>query len=270
VVFFGNGHLNTQPDGTTSIEEAIYVQGLTGDIALVGQKIQELQWAKGFTNMAQGFQMADVMLSQTGRADAQSAVLVISDGKYSMAYQTAEKARELKDKNIMIYLVPISDVEGSDLNTFREFSSFPHETNYQRIPGLSALEFNTDLFVGTIIAKFCPKAFSPSQEQTEEEEQEYMLIRESGYPSDSCGAWTWHGKGLNIADCRMEAINLNRSAFAFGKGIYMLGGCYSEGIAVTNEMWALWHGARENVPCQGGNWIDNPYFDTYAIKPIGS
>merc|ERR1740138_1740359 len=126
--------------------------------------------------MAQGLHMADNMLGQTGRAEAQSAVMVISDGKFSMQYQTAEKARELKDENVMLYLTAITEVKGDDLKAYRRFASRPIATNFVRIPGLTALEYNPDLFTGRIIAKFCPKAFSPSMQMQKEEEREYMMI----------------------------------------------------------------------------------------------
>merc|ERR1719382_1911318 len=159
-------------------------------MAAVKTAIEATSFQRGFTNMAQALSKADVVLSQTGRADVQSAVMVISDGKFSMAYQTAEKARELKDKSVQIYLVPISESRGPEVEIFRSFSSFPHETNYERIPGLEALEYNSDLFSGKIIAKFCPKAFSPSAQVQKETELEYMMVHESGYPDDSCGKWT--------------------------------------------------------------------------------
>jgi hypothetical protein len=47
VVYFGNGALTSQPDGSTVIADALFVQGLTGDLATVGQKIREqnnCQW----------------------------------------------------------------------------------------------------------------------------------------------------------------------------------------------------------------------------------
>jgi hypothetical protein len=268
LVAFGNGHLITQPDGTTNIAEAEFVQGLTGDLELVKAKIEEMTWLKGFTNMAQGFHMADVMLGQTGRADAQSAVLVISDGKFSMHYQTAEKANELKDKSVQIYLVAITEVKGRDLQSYVQFSSEPHWTNFVRIPGLSALEFNPDLFSVKIITKFCPKAFSPSTQKQKEDELEYMLIHEGGYPSDSCGAWTWHGKGFNMDDCAGKAREDGLLAFSFGKGAYMEGGCYSEAMEVTEEIWNEYQESRANPPCPNGYWVGNPYFDTYIMKPI--
>merc|ERR1719310_2728565 len=130
IVQFGNGQLEAQPDGTTTAASAIYVQGLTSDMPLLRTKIEELQWQRGFTNMAQAFQTADTMLGQTGRAAAQSAVLVITDGKYSMAFQTAEKSRELKDKNIMVYMAVINDARDSSLEMLKEWASQPWETNY--------------------------------------------------------------------------------------------------------------------------------------------
>jgi uncharacterized protein YegL len=267
VVYFGNGQLTAQPDGTTTIAEALFVQGLTADLALVEQKIRDMQWLRGFTNMAQGLHMADTVLGQTGREDAQSAVMVISDGKYSMEFQTAEKARELKDKNVQIFLVAITEAKGDDLRTYRRFASRPVATNFVRIPGLEALKYNSELFTGRIIAQFCPKAFSPSQQRQKEEEREYMLIHEYGYPSDSCGTWIWQGYGFNLDSCMAKALENDILSFAFGKGDYMGGGCYSEAIEVTQEFWDVNLGSRWNPPCPNGYWVRNPYFDTYIIKP---
>merc|ERR1719210_565652 len=267
VVYFGNGHLNTQPDGTTTIEEALYVQGLTGDLQLVQQKIQAMTWLRGFTNMAQGFHMADVMLAQTGRSDCQSAVMVISDGKFSMEFQTAEKARELKDKNIQIYEVAITEARGAYLSVYRSFSSIPHDTNYVRIPGLVALKHNPDFFAQRVLVTFCPKAFSPSQSRQKEDETAYMMVHESGYPSDSCGEWSWHGKGFTMEDCAYKAIEGNRTAFSFGKGKYMAGGCYTEAISFDAAFYDEVRMSRRSPPCPNGYWVPNPYFDTYMMKP---
>jgi hypothetical protein len=268
VVYFGNGALTAQPDGTTTIAEALFVQGLTGDLALVESSIRGMNWLRGFTNMAQGLAMADKVLGQGGRSEAQSAVMVISDGKFSMEFQTAEKARELKDKNVQMYLVAITEVKGDDLRTYRRFASRPIGTNFVRIPGLTALEYNADLFTGRIIAKFCPKAFSPSAQMAKDEEQEYMLIHEFGYPSDSCGSWNWHGKGYNLDSCMAQALELDLLSFAFARpGTMMESGCYSEAIQVTEEFWNMNLGNRVNPPCPNGNWVGNPYFNTYIIKP---
>jgi hypothetical protein len=267
VVYFGNGALTSQPDGSTVIADALFVQGLTGDLATVGQKIREQTWLRGFTNMAQGLHMADVVLGQTGRSDAQSAVMVISDGKFSMEFQTAEKARELKDKNVMLYLVAVTEVKGADLKTFSRFASFPVESNFVRIPGIQALEFNAEMFAGRIIAKFCPKAFSPSKQAAKDEEQEYMMIHEFGQPSDTCGRALSQGKAQDIKHCMFLAKEQGILAFSFGKGRLMHGGCYTAAIDVTLDFWANTLEDKKSPPCPGGEWVPNPYFDTYIIKP---
>merc|ERR1719356_1717848 len=263
VVQFGNGQVLA--DGT--IAPAINVQGLTSDIAHVQEAIQATVWQRGFTNMAQAFKMSDTLLTQGGRPEAQSCVMVLSDGKYSMAFQTAQQVQKLKDANVMIFMAPVALGRGEELMMLKQWASQPWEVNYERIPGLLALEHNKDMFAGKLVAKFCSKSMSPSAMRAKEEQVNYMLIHEDGYPDDACGAWTWHNKGFTIEDCMQQALMDNRSAFAFGKGEFMAGGCYSEAIEVTPELWAAWGGERTHPPCANGDWVGNPYFDTYAIKP---
>jgi hypothetical protein len=268
IVLFGNGKLNEQADGTTMIEDAKFIMGITSALAEVQSTIKGLSWQEGFTNMAQGLHMADIVLGQGGREDAQSAVMVISDGKFSMKYQTAEKAKELKDKAVQIYLVAITESEGPDIEEYMEFSSEPHHTNFVRIPGLSALEFNADMFSSEILVKFCPRAISPSKIKEDAELQERMLIHEFGYPSDSCGEWHWHGKGHTMDECQQKARDMGLYAFAFGRHKFSEGGCYSEAIAVTTELWLSWLTDPRAPPCPNGYWLANPYYDTYAIEPV--
>merc|ERR1719222_1754665 len=104
VLLFGNGDVQT--GGT--ISPAIPIQGLTADLAAVKKEILGLKWQRGPTNMAQAFVMADIMFQQGGRTAAQSTLLLISDGKYSFKFQTGQKARELKDKNVQVLMAPIS------------------------------------------------------------------------------------------------------------------------------------------------------------------
>merc|ERR1719492_742097 len=164
VALFGNGALVDLNDGSggTTIQPAINLQGLTFDFDVVRSKISKTKWQRGFTNMAQAFTTADTILSQGGREEAQSAVMVISDGKFSFKYQTAEKAQELKDKNIMIYMAPITASRDKSLFQLMRWASQPWSTNYIRIPGLAALQHNNDIFAQKIIVKFCPDAMSPS------------------------------------------------------------------------------------------------------------
>lgn len=266
IVLFGNGNLLTLPDGTTSISTAINIQPLTGDMNLVRSKISGLKWQRGFTNMAQAFTLADTMLSQGGRTSAQSAVLVLSDGKYSFKYQTAQKAQELKDKSVQIFMAPIVDFEGEELKTLQKWSSQPWETNYERVPGLKALEFNSAVFVEKLLVKFCPDSLSPSIQRAVEEQKQYMLIHEQGWPSDDCGAWYYVGKVGAKDDCAAAARAKKHAGFAFGNGLAD-GKCYSEAIEVTQQFWDEFKANRTNPPCTKGRWLFNPFFDTYAINP---
>jgi uncharacterized protein YegL len=263
VILFGNGRVM---DGGT-IAPAINVLGLTADMASVKDAILGTQWQKGLTNMAQAFTLSATMLQQGGRPEAQSAVLVLSDGKYSFAFSTAQQVQKLKDSNVMIFMAPVADAKDESLQTIKKWASQPWPVNYERIPGLLALEHNTDMFAGKLVAKFCSESMSPSSMMQKESELGYMMIHEDGYPHDSCGSWSWYGKGYSLDDCMAQARADNRSSFAFGKGRYMLGGCYTEAIEVTPELWAAWSGERANPPCPNGGWVGNPYFDTYALEP---
>jgi len=265
VALFGNGHLLTLPDGTTSIAPAINVQGLTNDLALVRSKISALKWARGFTNMAQGLSLADTMLSQGGRSGAQSAVLVLSDGKYSFKYQTAEKAQELKDKNIMILMAPVTESKGSELEVLKSWATQPWEANYERIPGLEALKYNPEIFASKLIARFCSDAASPAQLISKENQLQFMKVHEGGYPDDTCGKRTKIGK-LSKDDCAAKARDSGLLAFAYGTGS-VDGLCETSAMMVTADLYAFWKNNREQPECPTGKYESNPFYDTYVINP---
>merc|ERR1719230_1617473 len=222
---FGNGHL--EPDGT--IRNALNVHDLTTDIGAVKTAIEGLTWQKGFTNLAQAFALSDKMLTEGGRSDAQSAVLVLWDGKPSFKFQTKVKAKALHDKNVMIFMAPITSQKGDELDFLKhKLASQPWETNFVRIPGLIDLKHNPDIFEKEIVAKFCPNAISPSKLTLEENTAGYMLIHEGGYPSDECGQWYDMGSQASIDDCANAARSVGQMAFSWGVGAYQGSHCYSE------------------------------------------
>jgi len=266
VTLFGNGHLLTLPDGTTSITPAIQVQNLTFDHAIVRQKLAATTWQRGFTNMAQALNLADNMLTQGGRQEAQSAVLVLSDGKYSFRFQTREKARELKDKNVKVFMAPVTDFEGRELKALKRWASQPWETNYERIPGLAALQFNNEIFVQKFIVKFCPDSMSPSNQRQVEQERRYILVHENGWPSEACAPWFYENTVANMDECAMKARSRGLKAFSFGRK-YAANRCYSEGITITQAFFASIEADRVDPPCPAGLWDYNPYYDTFAIDP---
>merc|ERR1719401_2578975 len=184
LVLFGNG---VYFDNGT-VAAAIGVVSITSDLDSVRTAIEGLQWQRGFTNMMQALQAADNMFAD-GRDDAQSAVMVISDGKWTNAYRTTMKATAMKDKGVQIFMAPIAESMTQNLKVLRGWASDPWETNFERIPGLTALINNEPEYAQKLLVKFCPRAFSPSQKSEEETQQGYLKIHEEGYPSDSCGEY---------------------------------------------------------------------------------
>jgi len=277
VTLFGNGKLIELNDGSggTTIQPAINLQGLTFDLPAVTKKVAETKWQRGFTNMAQAFATADTILSQGGRPEAQSAVMVISDGKFSFRYQTAEKAQELKDKNVQIYMAPITDTREKTLIELQKWASQPWRTNYERIPGLAALKGNTDIFVQKLIAKFCPDAMSPSLQAAKSNMRQYILIHEDGWGSDECGMWAELEETKSKDSCAKKAREGGYPGFAFGKD-FAFGSCYGEVIRVTQDYFDKYEVDPENpAPACGKEkdcpdtciWLENPYFNTYVINP---
>merc|ERR550539_124822 len=257
VSLFGNGHLVEMKDGSgTTIEPAINLGGLTFDLEEVGKKIKETKWQRGFTNMAQAFATADTVLSQGGRPDAQSAVMVISDGKFSFKYQTAEKAQELKDKNVQIYMAPITDTRDKTLVMLKQWASQPWKTNYERIPGLVALKGNTDIFVQKLIVKFCPEAMSPSLQAAKSNMRQYILIHEDGWACDECGAWEELEGTKSKDSCAKKAREGGYPSFAFGKD-FAFGSCYGEVIRVTQKYFDKYELDGENPApaCGKEKWM---------------
>jgi len=267
VLLFGNGHLQASPYGESVISPAIPVQPLTNDMDAVKQKIQAQTWQKGFTNMAQAFTLADKMLSQGGRQSAQSAVLVLSDGKYSFEQETASKAAALKDKNVMILMAPITETAGPELKVLKFWASKPSVSNFERIDGLEALKENGDMFAQRLIVKFCPDAVSMSALTAQEDQAAFMRIREDGFPDGKCSSKHQRiGRRRSIEDCADAARELGFSAFSFRK-TRRHGICVGQVITFDTNLYNTWQANRRNPSCPSGNWRFSPFYDTYVLKP---
>jgi len=262
LVLFGNGEYFD--NGT--VAAALEVVPITSDLDSVSTAIEGLQWQRGFTNMMQALTAADNMFAD-GRDDAQSAVMMISDGKWTNAYRTSMKATAMKDKGVQIFMAPIAEHMTTNLKIFRSWASQPWETNFELIPGLDTLVNNEQEFAQKLLVKFCPRAFSPSLKAEEEEQRGYLKIHEEGFPSDSCGAWKYVGV-VDSADACMEAAKGSGAmAFAHVEGGRVHGDCYEEAIEVTDALWAEALNDRVNMTCPGGTWVYNQYASTYILNP---
>jgi hypothetical protein len=263
VLMFGNGIV--APDGTVSGAEE--VSPLTDDIESLEAKVKELKWQKGITNMAQAFFLAGRMLREKGREDAQSAVLVITDGVPSMKFATTQQVDKLKEGNTQIYFAPISEFAAKKFDVLKGWASEPWETNYERLPGLLALSNNFPLFAQRVLTKFCPNAFSPMRQAEEDKARGFMLIKEGGWPSMDCATFTVMGHYLDIVACGLAVKEQGVKAFTYTHGGRLQGTCYAEEIDVTTELYDEWKSNATAPECPNGEWEFNPYVDTYAIEP---
>merc|ERR1719230_395850 len=107
----------------------------------------------------------------------------------------------------MIFMVPVTEFSGEELNFMKsKLASQPWETNFLRIPGLEALENNEEVFLSEAVAKFCPRAISPSTIEAEAERLQYVLVREQSQVSAECTtALTYFGLVVDADDCASKA-----------------------------------------------------------------
>jgi hypothetical protein len=269
-LLFGQGQ--QMRGGYTSAAEE--VSPLTSDLASVTRKIEGLAWKRGAPNMMQALSLADKMLER-GRADAQSAILVITDSPYASSASTSNMFQHLKDKNVHIFMAPINQVENSDdLEVLKAWASWPWQQNFELIPGHDALTNNHDDFAEMLVARFCPDSFSPTLRRSSGEADGYTLVRAGAYPSHSCAAYAQMPKRYaGPEDCYFEMRSLHSDSFAFTfmKGpSRSYGTCFSEDVNVTSDMWQEYLDNATDVPCPGGDWEENPYAYTYFMRPEAS
>lgn len=259
VILFGNGVI--MEDGAVS--PAINVQPLTEHMDLVKDAIEFLPYKKGFTNMAQAFALAETMYTQAGRKGAQSAILVITDGKPSFQFQTHELVEQLDDKNVQRFFIVVHENGGEELDQMKKWASVPWETNLIHIPGLEVLAADLGVWVQKAVVMFCPMSFSPSAMAQEEQRAGYIMVKESGY----CG-----GRGQLLArevedaeSCFYLAQGAGAEAFLLGAW-FRRGYCYASTMAVDQQQFDEWEQSRDQPQCSYG-WRNSKLFDFYAIAP---
>lgn len=263
VLQFGNGVI--LQDGKT-VSPAMNVQPLTTDLALVKEALEFLPYKKGFTNMAQAFALAEVMYTAAGRKGAQSAIMLVTDGKPSFSFQTNEMVQQLDDKNVQRYFVVVNDNGGDELKKMQSWASAPWETNLVHVPGLEAMQADVALWAQKALVMFCPMSFSPTGMVAEEESQGFMLIRESGY----CG-----GRGALLSKDVQDAASCSYLTQGAGESAFLLGAwfrrgyCYASTMHVDQDTYAEWEENRIEPQCYADSgWTRSKLFDFYAITPV--
>jgi uncharacterized protein YegL len=262
VLQFGNGVI--LEDGRT-VSPAINVQPLTADLALVKTGIENLPYKKGFTNMAQAFALAEVMYTGGGRKGAQSAIIVLTDGKPSFQFQTNEWVEQLDDKNVQRYFIVVSEDGGDDLKTMQKWASQPWETNLVHVPGMEALSADAAVWAQKSLVMFCPMSFSPGATAQEEETQGFMLVKEEGYCGDRGDLLSKDVRGAE--DCAFLAQGAGAQAFLLGAW-FRRGYCYTSPMTVDETQFNEWEQNRVEPGCNAEDgWTVSKLFDFYAIAP---
>merc|ERR1711953_742928 len=145
IVQFGNGVIL----GNGSIAAAKVILGLTSDEGKVMEAVEGLGLMNGFTNMAQALTEAEKLLHRR----AQSAVMMIQNGKPSFIFQT--KHNKVQNNH-----------EATDAPTRRELgASMRSPMNRASISGLAPLAVGETMVMQKYLVIFCPNSFVLSKEK---------------------------------------------------------------------------------------------------------
>merc|ERR1719498_2250716 len=220
------------------------MHALSQDIDSVLTTVTDLPFKKGFTNMAQAFQMAENMFILGSRKSAQQSVLTITDGKPSFAWMTNEMVEQLDDKNIMRYFVvvnnqgPTSDV----MQQMKDWASQPWETNLIHIPGILVLAADYDLWAQKALVKFCPNAYSPTVESHYEEQFGYAHVKDSAWCGELDLANILSTTAQDAEACASLAQGAGASCFLLG-AFFLRGTCIKCTLTdqeVTETQYNTW------------------------------
>lgn len=267
VVEFGNGII--MPDGVT-VSPAMNVHTISSDLASVKSSLEGMEQKKGFTNMAQAFALAETMYTSSGRKGAQSALLIITDGKPSFLFQTNELVEQLDDKGVQRFFVVVTEDEKA-VGVMKKWASAPWETNLLHVPGISPLEADLSVWSQKALTLFCPMSMSPQLLTVKEEAGGFMHVKDGGY----CGE---RGALLSteVADaegCAFLAQGAGAQSFLLGIW-FRRGYCYAGSMEVSHDQYTEWSDARIDPECSSGDrnngangFTNSLIFDFYAIEP---
>jgi len=268
LVEFGNGII--MPDGVT-VSPAMNVHTISSDLASVKASLEGMEQKKGFTNMAQAFALAETMYTSSGRKGAQSALLVITDGKPSFQFQTNELVEQLDDKGVQRFFVVVTDNKKS-VDMMKRWASAPWETNLLHVPGISVLAADQGVWSQKALTLFCPMSMSPSLMNVKEEAGGFMHVKDGGYCGERGAILSTE---VNDAEgCAFLAQGAGAQTFLLGIW-FRRGYCYAGVMEVDHDQYEEWEQARVNPECPTGDqgngangFTNSMIFDFYAIKPV--
>jgi uncharacterized protein YegL len=131
---------------------------LTGDPATLAKDLSKIQFQRGITDMAAGLSLAKTALLE-GRKDAQSVVVVLTDGKPSFQFATRNAASAIRDSGARLVIAPIMTF--GDPAFMEELASDPPADNVLNINGLEHLAANGAAEAMMVMTSTCPKLETP-------------------------------------------------------------------------------------------------------------
>jgi len=272
IIEFGNGII--MEDGVT-VSPAMNVHTISANMESVKESIEGMVQKKGFTNMAQAFALAETMYTSSGRKGAQSALLVITDGKPSFLFQTEELVQQLDDKGVQRFFVVVTE-DKKAVDVMRKWASAPWETNLLHVPGISPLEADIGVWAQKALTLFCPMSMSPELMHVKEESGGFLHIKDGGY----CGE-----RGALLSTEVYDAEGCAFLAQGAGAQSFILGIWFRRGYCYTGvmtldpsqyqEQYQEWEEERVNPSCPEGDqnngnngFTESKIFDFYALQPV--
>mmetsp|Transcript_21854 Transcript_21854/g.49816 ORF Transcript_21854/g.49816 Transcript_21854/m.49816 type:complete len:936 (+) Transcript_21854:59-2866(+) len=150
-------------------KEAHIIQGMTHSKADLEDAIAgKLQFRRGLTDMAKGLLTAEKVLLE-GRKDAQSEVIVITDGKPSFKFGTHNAAKKLTRGGVRLVFMPVRTYGNSPF--LKDWATHPGSENVFRVKaGLAELEEKMADWQKKLLVSTCPVIFSPLLEKAKQDQ----------------------------------------------------------------------------------------------------
>lgn len=129
-----------------------WVDHFTYDTSAVGERVSQLSYPQSTTMTSMALAEAKTELS-SGRQEADSVVIVITDGRPMSARRTATAAVALK-KEARVIWVPIGPTLAKDMELIKTWATKPWEDNVIPISKLN--DIATPRSINSIISSACP------------------------------------------------------------------------------------------------------------------
>jgi len=144
------GTTNDHPD--PEVCGVQWVKHLTPNVSQVESAAEDLAWPRRTTLTSLALAQAQSELIK-GRQDANSVVVVITDGRPLSPVNTGKASEELKKISRLIWM-PVGQGVKSSIENMKKWSSQPWENNLLEIDTFAALD--TPGTINNMIAEFCP------------------------------------------------------------------------------------------------------------------